>query len=399
MRVLNAVVITAALGTFVDVVDLTLFQSVRVPSLRDLGATGEDVFRSGILILNTQMAGLFLGGLLWGALADRRGRRAVLFASIVMYSLATLACAFVTSIPSYAALRFLAGIGLAGEMGAGITLIAEVMPRETRGYGTMVSAAAGVSGALFAALLASYVPWRTCYVVGGLAGLALFFLRTATYESSLFHRSRGEAKQRGLFTLLRKWATLRRYLFSLALGLPLFFVLAVIGPFAPEFGAAATPRHTITAAAATGLIAVGLTVGDVGTAVLSQKLRSRKRPLAYCIVTVAFLLAVFFFVPLPSDHSYLAIILLMGLTCGYFVLFLTNAAEQFGTNIRGSAAVAAPNIMRAAMIPITLALRGLTGSIGIRAAGATLAFGCVLAALFSLRQLPETFGRDLDYDE
>ncbi len=274
MRLLNAVVVTAALGTFVDVLDLTLFQSVRVVSLKDLGVAGDDVFKTGLVLLNVQLTGLLAGGLLWGILADKRGRRAVLFASILTYSLATLACAWVNSVPIYALLRFIGGIGLASEMGAGVTLIVEIMSRETRGYGTTICAAGGVSGAIAGAVLATLLPWRTAYIIGGVAGLALFLLRTAIPESSMFVRSRtgvnmqgGSSSRRPIsrrvalparacgLALFGTWPTARRFILSLALGIPIFFVLLIIAPFAPEIGAALPPRHAMTAAVGTGAVA------------------------------------------------------------------------------------------------------------------------------------------------
>jgi MFS transporter, putative metabolite:H+ symporter len=399
MRLLNAVVVTAALGTFVDVLDLTLFQSVRVASLRDLGVSGEDVFKLGIMLLNVQLAGLLIGGFLWGAIADKRGRRTVLFASILTYSLTTLACAWVNSVPLYALLRFVGGIGLAGEMGAGIALIVEVMPRDKRGYGTTICAAAGVSGAIGGGILATHLPWRTAYIIGGVLGLGLFLLRATTKESAMFTRSVATTKPRGIPALFREWKTARRFLLSLALGLPIFFVLLIIAPFAPEIGAALPPGHAVTAALGTGSVALGLTLGDVATGLLSQKLRSRKRPIALSLALLAAVLGVFFFVPLPNDRVFAAFILLLGFSAGYFVLFLTNAAEQFGTNLRGTASVSAPNIMRAMVIPMTLIMKKLAPSIGLRGALVAIAGVCIAVAALALRALPETFGRDLDYDE
>lgn len=395
MRIFNTVVITAALGTFVDILDTTLFQSVRVPSLQGLGLQGPEIFKAGLMILNVQLAGLLVGGVLWGILADRRGRRAVLFGSILTYALSTLACAWVNSVPMYALLRFICGIGLAGEMGAGITLIVEVMPRESRGYGTTICAAAGVSGAVAAGMMATHLPWRTTYIIGGILGLALFLLRATTYESEMFKHARA-ARSHG-WKLFSDWKQLRLYLLSLVMGLPLFFVLLIIAPFAPEIGASLQPPRVATAALGTGAVALGLTFGDVVTGLVSQKLKSRKKPLAFNLVVLFSLLIVFFFVPLPSNKAYGAVIFALGLASGYFVLFLTNAAEQFGTNIRGTAAVVAPNVMRATVIPMTLIMKGLGGSIGLRYACAAIGFTAVIAALLSLRALPETFGRELDY--
>lgn len=399
MRILNAVVITAALGTFVDVLDLTLFQVVRVPSLRELGVPPADIFRVGVMILNLQLAGLLVGGFLWGILADRRGRRPALFASIVMYSLTTLACAWVNSVPMYAILRFLGGIGLAGELGAGVTLIVEVMPPETRGFGTALCAGFGVSAAIAGGVLATHLPWRHAYLVGGVAGLGLVALRAATNESVMFARSLKATPTRGGLALFRQWTTSRRFILSLLLGLPVFFVLLIIAPFAPEIGAALPPGHAVTAAVGTGAVALGLALGNVFSGFLSQRMQSRKRPMGVLLAALAALIVAFLTVPIPSDKAFAAGILVLGFAAGYQVLFLTNTAEQFGTNIRGTAAVSAPNIMRAAVIPMTLAMKSMTPSVGLRNALLVIAGVSVALAFVALRALPETFGRDLDFDE
>lgn len=399
MRILNAVVITAALGSFVDILDLTLFQSVRVASLASLGVPPEAMFSVGAGLMKVQLLGLVLGGLLFGALADRRGRRSVLFASILTYSLATLANAWVTSVPQYMAVRFIAGMGLAGELGAGITLIVEVMPKEVRGYGTTLCAAFGVSGALAGALIASKLPWRTDYIVGGALGLSLFLLRTKTYESKFFERSQASRAAEGSRSFASSASRLTKYLAVLAASSPLFFVLLIIAPFAPEFGKAAHPAHHVSAAAATGTLSVAMTLGDVLTGVLSQKMKSRKRPILICIVGLGVLLTILFFAPISSDAVWLAVLFLIGLCAGYFVLFLTIAAEQFGTNVRGRAAVAAPNVMRGLAIPMTIVLEKVSKPLGFPLAGALISGTCVLLALVALRSLPETFASNLDYDE
>jgi MFS family permease len=398
-RIFNAVVVTAALGTFVDVLDFTLFQSVRVPSLLGLGVAPADVFSVGAKIFKAQLAGIVLGGLLWGWMADRFGRRSVLFASILTYSLATLANAWVPSISAYALMRFVAGIGLAGELGAGIALVVEVMPKETRGYGTTITAAAGVAGGLAGALFASQLSWRTAYVIGGALGLCLFLLRTRTFESSLFERSKA-ARPAKLRSFVRDRARVVRYALLLAAGAPLFFVLLIVAPFAPEFAKGTTPPHPlVTAALATGTFSVAMTIGDVGTGLLSQAWKSRKKPMMACQIALAVLLAAFFLAPVPSDALYVGLLFAIGLSNGQFVLFLTIAAEQFGTNVRGRAAVNAPNLMRGLAIPMTIALEKLQKPLGFPKAGAMLAAGCLVVGLLALRALPETFAKDLDYDE
>ncbi len=176
----------AALGYFVDVFDILLFSVVRVASLRDLGVPAGEQLGTGLTLLSIQNAGLMIGGILFGIYGDRAGRRSVLFGSILLYSVANLANALVHSVPAYAALRFVAGLGLAGELGAGVTLVSEMMPTRMRGYGTAIIASVGLAGGLVAPWVGTSLPWRTAYVVGGVAGLTLLALRLAVHESPLF---------------------------------------------------------------------------------------------------------------------------------------------------------------------------------------------------------------------
>jgi len=398
--VLNRVVVVAALGTFVDVLDLTLFQNLRVQSLTELGVPGHALFGTGVTILDTQLAGMFLGGLAWGWLADRRGRKAVLFASILVYSLATLASAVVDSVPQYTLARFLCGFGLAGEFGAGVALISEILPPATRGYGTTLCAAFGLSGALAGGILALAVGWRTAYVIGGLAGLLLLLLRARSFESGIYEKSHRRTElRRGLRGLFATRALVSRYLASLAIALPLFFVILAIVPFAPELAASLDPPLAVSVPAATSLAAAGLVMGDVVTGLASQRLRSRKRPIRYSIFAIVATLVVLLLGLFPSRPLFLALFFVAGLAAGYMVLFVTNVAEQFGTNVRGSATVLAPNAMRLGVIPMTLALDALQPRIGFRNGALVVGTICVGLALGALRVLPETFGRDLDFDE
>src|SRR5678815_49497 len=133
-------VIVAALGYFVDIYDLLIFGIVRADSLKSIGIAPDAQLGPTQLILNTQMIALLLGGILWGVLGDKRGRISVLFGSIILYSLANIANGFVHTVPQYAAARFLAGLGLAGELGGGITLVSESLDEKTRGHGTTIVA-------------------------------------------------------------------------------------------------------------------------------------------------------------------------------------------------------------------------------------------------------------------
>jgi len=400
MRVLNRVVLVAAVGNFVDVLDLTLFQNVRVPSLVALGVPNATLFDTGVLILDAQLVGMLLGGLVWGSLADRRGRKAVLFASILVYSIATLASAFVRSVPEYTLARFICGFGLAGELGAGVALIAEILPPRTRGYGTTLCAGFGFAGALAGAGLALSVSWRAAYLIGGIGGLLLLAMRARAFESSTFERSaRRSDLRRGLTALFTNRKHVTRYTLALAIALPIFYVILTIVPFAPELTASLDLSLRLSAPAATSIVGAGLLIGDVMTGLASQRLHSRKRPIRHSIYLVATSASLLLLGFMSSKLLLVTALFLCGVGAGYMVLFLTNCAEQFGTNIRGTATVLAPNVMRASVVPMTLSIHAMQGSLGLPNAALVVGAMCVVIALLALRVLPETFGRDLDFDE
>ena len=214
-------VMVAALGYFVDIYDLLLFSIVRVASLRSVGVAEGDLMKTGMLLINAQMAGLLIGGLLWGALGDKRGRLSVLFGSIFLYSAANIANAFVQSVPQYAVLRFIAGVGLAGELGAGITLIAEILPTQLRGYGTTVVASVGILGAVLGGLVGDAFSWRASYALGGFMGILILLLRVGVRESGLYTKMTKGATTRGSFSLIfgRK-DLLKRYIAIVFVGVP-----------------------------------------------------------------------------------------------------------------------------------------------------------------------------------
>ena len=168
-RAVSLAVLVAALGYFVDIYDLILFGAVRGPSLQALGFSPADVQDKGILLLQLQMGGMLVGGILWGIIGDRRGRLSVLFGSIILYSIANLVNGTVDTLTGYAICRVIAGIGLAGELGAGITLVSELMDKERRGLGTTIVAATGILGGVVAGIVGGAVPgipavdWRTAY--------------------------------------------------------------------------------------------------------------------------------------------------------------------------------------------------------------------------------------------
>lgn len=399
-RILNRAVVVAALGYFVDVFDILLFSIVRVQSLSDLGLSGDELLNEGIHLLRMQMLGMLVGGVLWGVIADRSGRVTVLFGSIITYSVATLLNAFVTSVEQYEILRFIGGIGLAGELGAGITLVAETLGRNNRGLGTTIVASFGISGAVAAAIIAELVDWRTCYLIGGLMGLALLFLRVGALESELFKRSAAKESHAGsLLLLFGSWERSWRFLRCILLGLPAWYTIGILVSFAPEFGQAFGMSELPKAGLAVMYAYSGAVIGDLLCGLLSQKLRSRKRALRIFYIAAGVMVLVYLSQHQSSLQGFYWVCGFLGMGVGCWAVFITTAAEQFGTNLRGTVATSAPNFARGGLVPLSLlfvALKPTLGLIGSAAAVGVLTLSLAAWALFYTK---ESFSADLNYLE
>jgi MFS family permease len=393
-------VIVAALGYFVDIYDLLLFGIVRVPSLESLGVAGGDVRRVGVLLLNSQMLGLLAGGLLWGVLGDLRGRKSVLFGSIVLYSLANLANAAVTSIPMYAVFRFVAGVGLAGELGAGVTLVSELLHRERRGLGTMVIAGFGVLGAVAASLVGDLLPWRWAYVVGGCLGLALLALRVGVFESGMFETARGTEVRRGAFhALFTSGDRARRYLACVLVGLPIWYAVGLLVLLAPEFARVLGVGEGVTAGRAILFCYLGLSAGDFSSGAVSQWLRSRRKAMLGFILALQAVVLVYLLGRGFSPAAFYGLCFGIGFFAGYWAVFMANASEQFGTNLRATVTTTVPNFVRGSVVPITLVFEALVGALGEASAALVVGLVCTALALGALALLPERFDADLDFVE
>ena len=390
----------AALGYFVDVFDILLFSVVRVASLRDLGVPAGEQLGTGLTLLSIQNAGLMIGGVLFGIYGDRAGRRSVLFGSILLYSAANLANALVHSVPAYAALRFVAGLGLAGELGAGVTLVSEMMPTRMRGYGTAIIASVGLAGGLVAPWVGTSLPWRTAYVVGGVAGLTLLALRLAVHESPLFRSLAKSSVPRGnLLMLLGSRERLWRYLRAFLSGLPIWYAIGILVSLAPEIGKGLGVTAPLAVGPALFNMYVGFVVGDISSGLLSQALRSRRWVmLLYLTILGATVWTLLGWSGLSAGTFYWLCIPL-GFGSGYWVLFVTAAAEQFGTNLRATVATSIANLVRGTIIPIAAVFHALAPSLGIRGSAGVVGAVCVVVAMAAVLATPETFDRDLDYVE
>lgn len=397
---MNSIVLVAALGYFVDVYDLILFSVVRRASLSSIGVADGDLMRVGVSLINAQMLGMLLGGVLWGVLGDKRGRVSVLLGSILTYSLANLANGFVTTVEQYYWLRFIAGIGLAGELGAGITLVSEVMSAERRGWGTTIVATLGVAGAVAAALVGESFSWRTAYFIGGALGLSLLVLRFAVYESGMFESARERSDSMGSLSLIFKNRDrFLRYLCCILVGLPTWYGMGILMTFSPEIGLEMGMSERPEAGRAIMFAYIGIVFGDLSSGILSQMLRSRRKAAAIFLGLTA--VSVFYFLSRrnisPTDLYWAAIP--VGFSLGYWAICVTMAAEQFGTNLRATAATTVPNLIRGAVVPLTLGFGALTPGYGLIGAASIVGAAVIIIALAALFKLEETFGKDLDYVE
>ena len=399
-QLLSVPVVVAALGYLVDMYDLFLFSIVRVPSLKSLNLPPESMMQSGLLLLNLQMAGMLIGGIVWGLLGDKRGRLSVLFGSIIIYSLANIANGMVQTLSAYAILRFIAGFGLAGELGAGITLVSEILPTKIRGYGTTLVATLGVMGALLAYLVSHYFDWRTSYYIGGVLGLVLLILRFRVFESGIFLQLKEQNIVRGNFLMLfTKKERLIKYLTSIIIGMPIWFVVGILITFSPEFGKAMGIEQPIDAGKAVLFAFAGQVAGNIISGSLSQYLQNRKKViLLFMLMSFTFVL-IYLVSSISSVNTLYAICACLGFCSGYWTLFITVAAELFGSNIRATVATTVPNFVRGTVIPLTSLFVLLKANMGILKSALIVGTSTYLVAVLALFYLEETFKKDINYNE
>jgi putative MFS transporter len=399
-EVMTTNVVIAALGYFVDIYDLVLFSIVRIASLKGIGVPESEFMSAGIYLLNMQMIGMLLGGLIWGVLGDKRGRVSVLFGSILMYSLANIANAFVTNVETYAWLRFIAGIGLAGELGAAVTLVAETLPKHLRGYGTAIVAGVGVSGAALAGIIGEIFPWQAAYIIGGVLGLLLLFARIKMFDSKMFSKTLATTVRRGdLLMLFQSRERFFRYLNCILIGIPLWFVVGILGTFSPEICRELGATGPILSGRAIMCIYMGLVVGDIGSGFISQWLKSRKRVVLYFLIATGVLSSTFVLLKEQDPVVYYSLFFLIGIAAGYWAMFVTIAAEQFGTNMRATVATTVPNFVRGSVVALTWSFNFLGPTVGKANSALLVGIVCCIIAYAGLRPLRETFDTDLDFHE
>lgn len=397
---LVAAIVVAALGYFVDIYDLLLFSIIRVSSLKDLGLEGEELTHTGIFLLDIQMIGMLIGGIAWGILGDKKGRLSVLFGSILMYSLANIANGFVNSVSSYAVWRFIAGLGLAGELGAGITLVAELMPKEKRGYATMLVASVGISGAVAAYFVSDLFHWRTSFFIGGGLGLLLLLLRIGVAESGMFNHAKATGNRGNFLALFRSRKNVFKYLRCILIGVPLWFVVGILVTLSPEFGKLLKVDGDISGGLAIAWCYGGMALGDVASGLLSQVLKSRVKVVVSFLALSVITICIYLFTTGISLTWFYPLCGLLGFSVGYWVIFMTISTEQFGTNIRATVTTTAPNFARGALVPSTIMFHLLTKATGSIITAAALV-GLILFALafWAISGIKDSFHKELDYQE
>jgi MFS family permease len=429
---LSLPVIVAALGYFVDVYDLLLFTIVRQPSVLSVGATTQTIIVDSAHIINWQMSGLLIGGIIWGVIGDKKGRLKVLFGSIMLYSVANILTSFVQNVDEYAYCRFIGGIGLAGELGAGITLVSEMLPKNKRGLGTSLVAGIGLFGAVFAYFTFQYTKqlgigytinpgqvsffgvvcsfkgirigdWRICYQIGGVLGIFLLILRIRVAESFMFESAKNANISKGnflqFFTNKKRFS---KYIKAILIGLPTWFVIGVLVNYSNKFASELYNNNLIDSGKSIMFAYIGIAIGDIVIGYVSQYYKSRKKALLifYSLSIVGMIL--FFSIFNNSDYSMYAICGFLGFSTGYWAIFNTMAAEQFGTNLRATAATTIPNMVRGALPLINfLFLDILQKQVGWSVVNSGIITGAIVMTitLVAFVYTEETFHKDLDYME
>ncbi|MDA9554837.1 MFS transporter [Pelobium sp.] len=393
-------IIVAALGYFVDIYDLVLFSVIRVQSLKGIGVADDQLLSVGVKLINAQMIGMLVGGIIWGIMGDKLGRLKVLFGSILMYSIANIANGFVADVNTYAIIRFIAGVGLAGELGAGITLVAETMSKEKRGYGTMLVAAIGLLGAVMAGYVGSKYAWQTSYFVGGAMGIALLLLRLGVMESGMYKNVTESNVSRGNFLMIfNNWTRFKKYINCTLIALPVWFVVGVLITFAPEFGKAMGATEPLSAGKGILFTYIGISLGDLLTGFLSQVFKTRKKIVVVFLFATLISILIFLFSKGIDANTYHWICVLLGVSTGFWVIFVTIAAEQFGTNLRSTVTTTVPNFIRGSVVLVTLSFEWLKTPYGIINAALIVGVATLIIAFFAVYNLEETYGKDLDYIE
>ena len=398
--IFNFTVLVAALGYFVDIYDLLLFNIVRVDSLKDLGLDKAMIKSAGEFIISIQMIGLLIGGIIWGIMGDKKGRLSVLFGSIILYSLANILNGFVQTTNQYALVRFVAGVGLAGELGAGITLVTELISKEKRGMSTSLVAGLGLTGAVAAYFISLNFSWRICYFIGGGLGFCLLLLRISVFESGMFNQVKLQQVARGnFFMFFTNRQRFKKYMLAILIGLPTWYVIGILIAFSNNFAAELGITEEVLPKKSTMLAYVSISAADLLVGFVSQWLRSRKKALYIFYIFTAIAIVFYFTQNNGTAAGMYVICAALGFATGFWAIFVTMAAEQFGTNLRATAATTVPNMVRGALPLMLLLFNGLQNITDYVTAGWITGIVIMVISGTAVYFTEETFGKDLNYVE
>lgn len=399
--VFSLAVWVAALGYFVDIYDLLLFSIIRIPSLKSLGLNDAQIAKDGLFILNVQMIGLLIGGILWGILGDKKGRLKVLFASIILYSLGNIANGFVQNVNQYALIRFITGLGLAGELGAGVTLVTELLSKEKRGLGTSIISGLGIAGAVVAFFVNKEFEWRTCYFIGGGLGFILLLLRIGVLESGMFKSIEKANISKGNFLMLfTNGKRLKKYLITILVGLPTWYLIGILISFSKEFGEKMGVQGTIDPGKAVMYSYAAISVSSLFAGILSLWLQSRKKVLYLYYIIMSASVWWFFSLQGASLFKFYFVTIVVGIGAGFWTIFVTTAAEQFGTNIRATVATTVPNMVRGSLaVIVTPIFKWLQTEVNYVQAGWITGIVVIVIGLIAVALSEETYHKNLDYIE
>ncbi len=399
--VFSLAVWVAALGYFVDIYDLLLFSIIRVPSLKSFGLNDAQIAKDGLFILNVQMLGLLIGGILWGVLGDKKGRLKVLFASIILYSLGNIANGFVQNVNQYALIRFITGLGLAGELGAGVTLVTELLSKEKRGLGTSIISGLGIAGAVVAFFVNKEFEWRTCYFIGGGLGFVLLLLRIGVLESGMFKSIEKANISKGNFLMLfTNSKRLKKYLITILVGLPTWYLIGILISFSKEFGEKMGIQGTIDPGKAVMYSYAAISISSLFAGMLSLWLQSRKKVLYLYYIIMSASVWWFFSLHGASLFMFYFVTIVVGIGAGFWTIFVTTAAEQFGTNIRATVATTVPNMVRGSLaVIVTPIFEWLQTEVNYVQAGWITGIVVIVIGLIAVALSEETYHKDLDYIE
>lgn len=402
--ILNLAVIVAALGYFVDIYDLLLFTIVKKPSMLGVGATDVTMLADSTRVINWQMVGLLIGGIIWGVLGDKKGRLSVLFGSIILYSVANFITGYIHTVDQYAACRFVAGLGLAGELGAGITLVSELMPKEKRGLGTSMVAGIGLSGAVVAYFTYQFtMDWRLCYKIGGVLGILLLFLRISVAESGMFKQVKEQKVSRGNFLMFfNDGKRFKKYALAILIGLPTWYVIGILVNQSDRFAKAMFGSTNLDSGRSIMFAYAAISLGDIAVGFVCQYFKSRKKGLLVYYILCIICLLLFFSSYNNSNTSMYAICALLGFSTGFWAIFITMGAEQFGTNLRATAATTIPNMVRGALPLINMMFLDLfqkSWGWNIIRSGIYTGIIVLIITLVAFYFTEETYHKDLNYIE